>query len=238
MLKIHSRLGEEGCKVLYKEGVVACDAQDERWMVLKSLNGPWTCIVAEDLSVVRTHITDPTSTYREIAKGTPVEEGVRTIRVTGNVTARIYWERTGEVEVIAEKGARVQFRSRNAGVRLLAIVRDRAALAVAGSLISVSPVVDGSSRIDTTRAACAKPMRVSFRAVLTPAVLFPHSESDCRPATSAEQQCGTCCERVPNALFSPCGHQYMCLVCADRYQRCADFICPLCRARVASVTPR
>lgn len=232
---------EERCKVLYKDGVVKCDADEDKWMVLKNATGPWTCIVAEDLAIIRTHITDPTCTYRAIDKGAPIGDEVRTIRVTGNVTARIYWDLPGEVEIIIEKGASAQFRSRNSGVRLLAIIRSNAKLAVAGPLVSISPVVDASSHIDTTRAACRKPMQVSFRALLAPVLHFPHSESDCRRVTDdtpVEQQCGTCCERVANARFSPCDHQYMCLVCANRYQRTRDFTCPLCRTCVTRVTPR
>lgn len=210
--------------------------------MLKRATGPLTCIIADDLSIIHSQINEPSCTYTVVDKSAAVAD-LHQIRVTGNVVARIYWNTPGDVQLIVETGAAVLFCSEHTGVRLVASVRDRARLVVAGALHSIAPSVDTTSTIDTRRARLRKSMQLSFHGVLRRTFAFPHDEASCRRVdddTPTEQQCGVCYERVKNAVFSPCNHEYMCLVCADRYQRTAvaGFSCPLCRVRITGVTPR
>ncbi len=247
MLRIHSRMSAaEKHVVTYRAGAFECDAPTEHWTVLKKAEGPWTCLLASDMSLVNASLGAPDCTYTAVGR----EHGRARVparpdqfRVTGNVTAHIYWEHAGDIQLIVETAATVYFHSSNARAQLVVAARDRGRVALMGRVTSVVVETDTYSCLDASRLHSTKPIRVSFRGAITSPLSFPHAESDCARVTDdtpAEQQCGTCCERVRNAVFSPCGHDYMCLVCADRYQKSAvlGFTCPLCRARVTDVAPR
>lgn len=248
MLRIHSRMPSTATQhvVRYKDNALECNAPSEQWIVLRDAEGPLTCLLAHSLSLVHAAVRDSACIYEVLPREqdkSAIDFRPHQIRVTGNVTAHIYWEHAGEVQLIVESGAKVYFYSRNGRAQVVASIRNRGQAALGGKFWAITPEVDTYSRLDVSRARCAKPIRLGFRGVLTPPLSFPHAESDCRRVdddTPAEQECGACCERVKNAVFSPCGHDYMCLVCADRYQRTAvlDFTCPLCRAPITAVAPR
>lgn len=227
-------------------GVIGCNADREQWMLLKKREGPYTCIVGDDLSVIRSSLEAPACSYEALPRrDSKVALPVRAtqIRVTGHVTARISWEHAGELQLIVETNARVFFYSRNKHASLVVSVRNQGELTLSGRFHSVVSSVDDTSRIDATHSRCSKGLRVDLKAAGVVPVAFPHRPADCTPVTDdtpSERQCGTCLERIKNAVFSPCGHEYMCVVCADRYQRTAvhDFTCPLCRAPIKAVTLR
>lgn len=263
MLCIHSRLIKTAPHVFtYREGVVSSDMDPAQWLVLKKEDSAYTCVIGDDLHVLRAALDSQPCSYQAIARssdntvdvGSSVEEAQK-IRVSGKVNARIFWTRPGDVHLIVESGAVVHFHVQRSDVRLLPVVRDLARLVVVGRLACVMPTIDATSHMDTSRLHCTTAMRLGFRGkvVAPPAVetsrqrfvrteiSFPHSKSDCRPVdddTPADQQCKTCYKRVTNAVFSPCGHVYMCLVCAERHRSVAEtnFCCPLCRTPISSVS--
>lgn len=262
MLCVHSRLTVAAPHVFtYKEGVVSSDMEASRWMMLKSQTNTWTCVVADDLHILRSALDAQQSTYSALDRredgsvyvGRTVET-TRRIRVSGRVNARVHWEHSGDVQLIVESGAVVHFYAHGRDIRLVPVVRDRGRLVVIGRLAAISPTIDTTSHMDTTRLSCATGMRLGFRGKLTAtpvetsrqrfvrsSISFPHAKSDCQPVkddTPEEQQCKTCYKRLPNAVFSPCGHVYMCLVCAERHRRVAEtnFCCPLCRTPIMHVT--
>lgn len=246
MLRIHSRMSAATRYVVtYRAGAIECDAPDEQWMMLRKEDGPWTCLLANDMSLIYANVGAPGCSYSIVERESErvrLETRPHQIRVTGNVTAHIHWEHAGEIQLIVETGARAYFYSRNTRTQLVVAARDRAQVALGGVFWSIAPSVDTYSRL-VSRARCVKQMHVNFRGAITAPLEFPHAETDCcrvEDDTPDDQQCGICCERTNNAVFSPCKHSYMCLVCADRYQRSAvlDFTCPLCRMRIAKVTPR
>lgn len=243
MLRVHSRLDVGGCQVRYERGVLTSNAGKDKWVVLKDENGQWTCVTDEDLSMVRSYVKMPESTYSVVeAEGERVALGgaVEKICVSGKIVAHIHWEKAGDVQLFVETGSLVYFYTRNAETRLVAVVRNRGALVVEGRAQSVAASVDLSSRLVATEVVCTKPVHVTFAAG-RPKIAFPHAHSDCRAVdddTPEETQCALCYQRVKNARFSPCGHVYACLVCAERLQCTAKhFRCPLCRADVSRVTP-
>lgn len=232
-----------------------------QWMVIKPRINEWTCVVGDDLHVLRSALRDHSSMRSVLSReedGSVVvgQEAEKTnkIRISGRVNARVYWEHSGEVQLIVESGAVVHFYAHRRDIHLVPVIRDRARLIVIGRLAAVSPTIDITSHMDTTRLTCATEMHLGFRGKFTAApvetsrqrfvrtsISFPHDKSDCQPVkddTPADQQCKTCYKRLPNALFSPCGHVYMCLVCAERHRRVAEtnFCCPLCRTPIMHVT--
>jgi len=265
MLCIHSRLPTPTTGVVtYQDGLVSSDIRRDKWMVVRSEAGPWTCVVSEDTHMLRSFVGMPDSLYTIVERDEEsgcvdvrrVTEATKKIRVSGNINAHIYWEQSGDVQLTVETGAVVHFYTYHGGARLLPIVRDRATLVVVGSLTGIVPLVDATSRIDTSRSSSKTDMHLSFRAKISAmlsrpvetsrqryvrtSISFPHSPRDCRAVdddTPDEHQCMTCYKHVANAIFSPCKHVYMCLVCAEHYRRVAetDFRCPLCRVPIMKV---
>lgn len=263
MLCIYSRLDKTAPHVFtYKDGALFSDMDASKWLVLKTDAKVCTCVVAEDMDALRSALNSQPTAHHvaerdsrgNVQVGRTVEE-TRKIRVSGRVNARIFWSSPGEVQLIVETGAVVHFHAHRTDTRLIANIRDRARLVVVGRLAGVLPTLDATSQIDVSRLTCTSEMRVGFRGKLvapTPvetsrqryvreSISFPHSSTECRPVdddTPVEHQCKTCYERVSNAVFSPCGHVYMCLVCAERHRSVSEtnFCCPLCREPIMGVT--
>lgn len=239
MLRINCTRATQAC-VTYIDERISCNTDDSQWLLLQRTNGPLTCLVTDVPSAVSTYAHETDGVYTVAPKDERIAP--RVIKVMGNVLARIMWEKEGDVKLIVEAGARVYFMARNPRARLITLVRNNSKLLVAGTLHSVVPTVDGTSFIDTRAARTKTSMRLGFEGSAAVPIEFPHAEHDCRRVeddTPLDQQCGTCYERIKNAVFSPCGHEYMCLVCARRCQRAAtsDFRCPLCRTSITAVTP-
>ena len=268
MLCIHSRLPTPTQGVVtYQNGMISSDIERDKWMVVKSDAGQWTCVVSDDMTLLNSCISQPDSGYAIVERHEPsgcvnvrrITETTKKIRVSGNINAHIYWEQRGDVQLIVESGANVEFRTYSGNARLLSNIRDRARLTVVGSLTGIAPLVDATSHLDTSRSVCKTDMRLSFRGKISAmfgrpvetsrqryvrtSISFPHSSSDCRAVdddTPEEHQCMTCYKYVANAVFSPCKHVYMCLICAERHRRVTEteFCCPLCRVPIMKVEKR
>lgn len=259
MLCFHSRMKVvPPCVLTYRDGVISSGLDETQWMTVRSTPSSWTCVVADDLHILRKTLDEIPMEYNSpvdcnVTVGSEIES-TQKIRVSGRISVKIYWQHHGDVHITVESGAVVYFHAYSRDIRLLPNIRDHGRLFVIGRLADVLPTMDATSSIDMTRLVCATDIHFGFSMKLTQrpvettrqryvrtSISFPHAKADCRAVdddTPPDKECKTCYKRVTNAVFSPCGHVYMCLVCAERHRRVAEtnFCCPLCRTPITHVT--
>ncbi len=80
-----------------------------------------------------------------------------------------------------------------------------------------------------------EPIETERQAFVRTSISFPHESSDCDLSIPS---CLTCLEYRSNAMFEPCGHTCMCLVCSERLRamKFSNFTCPLCREEINGVS--
>lgn len=260
MLHLNSKLSERG-HIIYSDGRLYSRCHPSMWIVTEKRDGPITCVFSDDFRVIRDNIDNAKDVYRLLTKDehgyvNVSDHSFSDVRVSGKMVAHIdcTQTRSDTLSITVENGAVVYAVVRHTKAEI--ILHSHAMLFLIGSIEEIALSADRTSKINMSR--CSRPRHISLtiptittdlflqreettrqRYVRT-AISFPHSEEDCTPVTvdtAIDQQCLTCCERIINAVFDPCGHKCMCLMCAEQHRKTVelDFKCPLCRTEIDAV---